>query len=98
MRMLIEQAMPGFFRYERDPNNDDYVYSTYDLINLEGKKYHQKRNHINRFLKNYEYTYESIDDSNIEECIAAEIEWLKGKEPDRSRQDERYLYARPEQL
>ena len=89
MRMLIEQAMPGFFRYERDPNNDDYVYSTYDLINLEGKKYHQKRNHINRFLKNYEYTYESIDDSNIEECIAAEIEWLKGKEPDRSLQDEK---------
>ena len=89
MRMLIEQAMPGFFRYERDPNNDDYVYSTYDLINLEGKKDHQKRNHINRFLKNYEYTYESIDDSNIEECIAAEIEWLKGKEPDRSLQDEK---------
>ena len=89
MRMLIEQVMPGFFRFERDPNNDDYVYRTDDLINLEGKKYHQKRNHINKFLKNYEYTYENIDDNNIEECIEVEIEWMKGREDNKSLQDEK---------
>ncbi|NLX70809.1 MAG: DUF2156 domain-containing protein [Clostridiales bacterium] len=89
MRKLIDEAMPGFFRYERDRNNDDYIYRTYDLVNLEGRKYHRKRNHINKFLKNYEYTYENIDDSNIEECIKAEIEWMEGKEITQSLQDEK---------
>jgi len=80
-RSVLEQVVPGLFRYERDPNNDDYVYRSCDLIHLEGKKYHQKRNHINKFIKSYKYNYESIDDSNIDECIQAEMEWMERREP-----------------
>ena len=35
----------------------DYFYSTGDLINLSGKKFHQKRNHVNSFVSKYSYTY-----------------------------------------
>lgn len=80
-KKILEESVPGLFRYERDPNNDDYVYRTEDLIYLKGKKYHQKRNHINKFLKNYQYTYEPVCDSNIEECIQAELEWMENKDP-----------------
>jgi hypothetical protein len=40
------------FRVEFDRDNSDYVYSTYDLMELTGKKYNKKRNHLNAFLKN----------------------------------------------
>ena len=38
----------------------DYFYSTGDLINLSGKKFHQKRNHVNSFVSKYSYTYIQI--------------------------------------
>ncbi len=38
----------------------DYFYNTTDLINLSGKKFHQKRNHVNSFVSKYSYTYVPI--------------------------------------
>lgn len=35
----------------------DYFYNTSDLINLSGKKFHQKRNHVNSFTSKYSHTY-----------------------------------------
>ncbi len=32
-----------------DPDQNDYVYLTRDLIELAGRKYHQKKNHLNWF-------------------------------------------------
>lgn len=52
------------------PNRDsyDYIYNTSDLINLKGKKYHGKRNHIKRFKDN-DWKFVSIDESKINECF-----------------------------
>ena len=50
-------------------NSFDYVYKTQDLINLSGRKYHSKKNHINSFKKKYEYEYCTYDASMKEECL-----------------------------
>ncbi len=71
----IEKAMPGRFVFREDRNNFDYIYRTRDLIRLQGNRYHQKRNHINKFMSSYEYQYEEISDRNIEDCIRLEVEW-----------------------
>lgn len=39
---------------------EDYVYPSEQLISLAGKKLHAKRNHINFFVENYNYTYEEV--------------------------------------
>ena len=44
----------------------DYFYSTSDLINLSGKKFHQKRNHVNSFVSKYSYTYVQVSASDPE--------------------------------
>ena len=50
-------------------NSFDYVYNTSDLINLSGKKYHSKKNHINTFNKLYAYEYVRYDNSMKSECV-----------------------------
>ncbi len=49
----------------------EYVYKQDDLANLEGKKYHAKRNHIAKFDKNYDSEYININSENtflLKEC------------------------------
>lgn len=38
------------FEFLPQKNRFDYVYSTQDLINLSGRKYHRKKNHVNAFI------------------------------------------------
>lgn len=52
--------------YDRD--GSDYLYNSRDLIELVGKKYHGKRNHIKRFREN-DWSYEEINMHNIEQCF-----------------------------
>lgn len=61
--------------YERDMC--DYIYLSEDLINLKGKKYQPKRNHISYFEKNFNWSYERICDDNISECIEMAEKWIE---------------------
>jgi len=50
-------------------NTFDYVYNASDLINLPGKKYSSKRNHIHQLMRKYGgYEYVRIMEDNIPEC------------------------------
>ena len=71
----IEKQMPSSFEFTEMREFFDYVYNTTDLINLSGRKYHQKRNHISYLKNNHDCKYESIDESNIEECRLFNSNW-----------------------
>lgn len=60
-----------------DRDSFDYIYLSDDLINLKGKKYQPKRNHISYFLKNNDWTYERINKDNIPECLEMSKAWLE---------------------
>lgn len=60
-----------------DRNSSDYVYHTEELINLTGKKYHGKKNHINNFKKLYQYEYVKLSEDLLEECIRINEEWCE---------------------
>ncbi len=47
----VEELYPGQFKFYPDRDGFDYLYEIDHLADLKGKKYQQKRNHINRFLK-----------------------------------------------
>ncbi len=75
MREHLEEAMPGAFEFAEDRDNSDYLYLRERLTNLTGKKLHSKRNHINKFKLNNEYTFEIITKENIEDVIKMQGEW-----------------------
>jgi len=64
------------FEVIEDVDDFEYVYMTNDLIELKGKKYHGKKNHVNSFEKTYEYEVKSIDnDKVIKDCLALLHKW-----------------------
>ncbi len=77
--LLLKELYPDTFKFVNVRNNYDYVYTAEKLINLSGRKLHSKRNHLKRFLNNYNFEYRSITSDNIEDCIRIEKEWLSGK-------------------
>jgi hypothetical protein len=60
---------------ELDRNQCDYVYLTQDLIELKGRKYHRKRNHIKQFQEKYSYQYIPLTPEWISQCLQLEAEW-----------------------
>ena len=82
---MLEKLYPGRFWIEYDRTYADYVYETEKLANLSGKKYHGKKNHVNKFMKTYtNWSYEPIGPENVEECFQMALRWreLNGCEAD----------------
>ena len=46
-----------------------------DLINLSGKKYHAKKNNVNKFKKLYNYEYSKITSADTDECLELYNKW-----------------------
>ncbi|NWF93417.1 MAG: DUF2156 domain-containing protein [Syntrophaceae bacterium] len=60
---------------EFDQAQSDYVYLTEDLIKLEGRKYHRKRNHIKQFRESFPFQYIPLIPEWISECLRLQTEW-----------------------
>lgn len=60
-----------------DRDSFDYIYLSDDLINLKGKKYQPKRNHISFFMRNNNWSYEKLSKDSIPECLEMSKAWLE---------------------
>lgn len=75
MAELSEIALPGYFHYETDRAWSEYIYNSNDLISLIGKRFQSKRNHINRFIRSYEWEYLPITRDIIPDCQSLYRRW-----------------------
>ena len=73
----IEGWFPGVFDWQPSENDFDYLYNTEDLVNLAGKKYHGKRNHIAAFSAANKWQYEPLTDENAGEVMEMVREWCR---------------------
>ena len=94
----LESLLPGEFTFIPERNYFDYIYQREDLLTLKGKKYQPKRNHINKFMKNYPFTYLPITREMIPECLELEYRWYlankSGKDVENLRYENRsMIYA-----
>ncbi|MBM4279030.1 MAG: DUF2156 domain-containing protein [Deltaproteobacteria bacterium] len=63
------------FVTEFDRDQSDYIYLSEDLIQLQGRKYHRKRNHIKQFKEKYTYQYLPLTPELISDCLRLQTEW-----------------------
>ncbi len=75
MKAHLEALFPEKFDFHEERALSDYVYKVDDLIQLSGRKYHGKRNHVARF-KRKDWAYEPISAENMAECEAMGEEWF----------------------
>lgn len=75
MEAELMEMFGDIFVFEYDRDEADYVYERERLADLRGKKYHGKRNHINRFKENHDWSYEKLTDDNLGEAIEMLTEW-----------------------
>ncbi|MBR6622415.1 MAG: DUF2156 domain-containing protein [Ruminococcus sp.] len=63
---VLNELFPEQFTAEYDRDSSDYIYLSSDLIELKGKKYHSKRNHL---AKLRDYTYSPVTEKDFDDCI-----------------------------
>ncbi|MCX7697931.1 MAG: phosphatidylglycerol lysyltransferase domain-containing protein [Candidatus Goldbacteria bacterium] len=66
------------YEIKKDRDNFDYVYLTDDLINLQGRKYDGKRNHLKKF-KQLDYKIMSINKDILPEVIEFQKKWCEDR-------------------
>ena len=77
-REMLEREFPETFRFHTDEGSYDYVYLVDDLAELKGKKYHTKKNHVNRFIEENEgYQVVTIGEDNIPEVTEFVRGWYQ---------------------
>ena len=72
-------------RYDKviDAGQSDYIYLAKDLINLAGRKFHQKKNHLNQFVKRHEFEARELDFEMVECVLDMQETWCQLKNCDR---------------
>lgn len=88
---IIDKLYPNEYTISYERDSADYIYKIRDLADLSGKKYHGKKNHINKFKKTYQnWSYEKINKYNYEDCIDMVKDWCVLNEcaNDREKADE----------
>lgn len=77
-KTLLQELYPGQFRYHCDRSNFDYVYDINDLADLKGRKFQQKRNHVNKFeAANPDWEVRPLDESNLAQCRELTDRWYQ---------------------
>ena len=81
---ILKGAFPEGIEFEHGRDYDEYVYLKEKLITLSGRALHKKKNHLNYFLRNFEYESKPIREVNPKEvlALAAEIRDYKAQDED----------------
>lgn len=77
---LLEKLYKDSFEFKKWRDGFDYVYLLEKLVLLPGRKLHAKRNHINFFIENNDWTFEPITQENLGECRKMNEDWYREKE------------------
>jgi hypothetical protein len=78
---VLQQQLGLRLELVKNEANSDYIYETESLITLAGKKLSAKRNHINKFMREYgDFEFVEINSGLVSECKRIFDEWCRSNE------------------
>ncbi len=81
-RLIDELQNPPDLAFEATRDHFDYVYRSEDLIRLAGRRYHAKRNHLNKLNRAYRFVYEPLAPTHIDDCLELAEKWCQWRRCD----------------
>ena len=72
---LWREKFPRQANFEDERGNWDYLYNVRDLIELQGNRYHKKKNLLNQFNRNYAFTYMPFGADLVKQAMAMQTDW-----------------------
>lgn len=79
-RTLLETVYPSQFDFSCKRESFDYVYDINDLADLEGRKYHKKRTHFNRFSQAHpDYIIKPLSKETLSLAENMANKWYRAK-------------------
>lgn len=77
----LEAFYPDRFAMEAQRDYFDYLYRAEDLRLLAGRRYHSKRNFINRFTAEHpDWSYEPLTEGSAEDCLQIHKNWCANRD------------------
>ena len=72
---LLEQWFPGRFNIQRSPEDDEYLYSRQEQLELKGRLYRHQRNDLRRAQERHALQVFPVDTENLEQCRKVLNDW-----------------------
>jgi len=74
---FVKKYIEGSGKYSavEEREHFDYVHDVKELIELSGRRFHDKKNKVNKFRKEFKYEYIPMTASLVKECIEFEDYW-----------------------
>lgn len=70
-----QTAIPHGITVEERRDHWDYIYSSFDLRDLKGNRFHKKKNLLNQFKKKYAFQYYPLDNDRIDHALSMQADW-----------------------
>ena len=85
-KAILEEMYPDKFKFIEDRAQHDYIYLAEKLATMAGKKLHAKRNHINRFVENNNWSFTPMTADLTPVCLELLDKWTEesGALPEKS--------------
>jgi len=78
---FVEKYIEGNDEYNfiADADNSDYLYRAEELRTLTGRKFHDKKNLLNRFIRKYAHEYRTLTPELVPQAMDLVERWCKEK-------------------
>lgn len=90
----LEKLFPNCFEFTENRQFGDYIYSAEKLSELKGKNLHSKRNFVNRFMKENNWSFCQLEKKHFDACTALLEKWCNNESIRSSIEGERAAITR----